>query len=103
MGKMLSDDLCEDCEDRARYQSSRRHLFVQERAPPMAMGLVPFEDWTPGQHLPDTMVPWWMFVEVMLGRGASLIGCEWSGIVPDAVHSLSWRLGHCVVQDRLTT
>jgi uncharacterized protein YlaI len=58
VGKMLSDDLCEDCEDRARYQSRRRHQFVQEeRAPPMAMGLVPFEDWTPGQHLPDTMAP----------------------------------------------
>lgn len=48
----------EDYEHRARYQSRRRHLFVQEeRAPPMAMELVPFEDWTPGQHLPDTMVP----------------------------------------------
>jgi hypothetical protein len=58
VGKMLSDDLCEDCEDRVRYQSRRRHQFVQEeRAPHMAMGLVPFEDWTPGQHLPDTMAP----------------------------------------------
>jgi hypothetical protein len=36
-----------------------------------------------------------MFVEVMLGRGVSLIGCEWSRILLVAVHILSLRLGHC--------
>jgi hypothetical protein len=102
VGKMLSDGLCEDCKDRARYQSRRRHQFMQEeRAPPVAVGLVPFEDWTPGQHLPDTMVPWWMqwgggcFVEVMPRKGASRTGCERSGYVLDAMRILSSRLGHC--------
>jgi hypothetical protein len=32
-----------------------------------------------------------MFVEVMLGRGASLTGCGWNRIVLDVVNILSLR------------